>query len=232
MMKEVADYYLLEMNDRFPECGAKVLEYAYANMLDPRYKGSTLHGIGQRYNVTKISLKEAVFNMCKAELRNTLSLNTSQSLIDDTQQDTMTQTQTQTQPQENTTIGYIRRSSKSLMVQTFGKVVDNPEGKTSLMTEIKAELENYLTTTPIADNGGILCYLKNQSFNYPKLARFPGRILAIPAASSSSEQMFSTAGNICGDRRTNLSASKVEKLVYIKENLRQMKKMNNVSFIV
>ena len=77
-------------------------------MFDPRYKGSTLHGIEQRYNMIIISLKEAVFNMCKAELRNTLSPNTSQSLIDDTQQDTMTQTQTQ----ENTTNGYLRRSPK------------------------------------------------------------------------------------------------------------------------
>ena len=184
--------------------------------------------------MTKLSLKEVVFNMCKAELTNTLSPNTSQSLIDDTQQDTMTKTQiqAQTQQQENTTTAYVRRSSKSLDLQTFGKVVDNPEGRTSLITEIKAELENYLTTTPIADNGGILRYWKNQSFNYPKLARFARRTLAILAASSSSERVFSTTGNICGDRRTNLSASKVEKLVYVKKNLRQMKKMNDVLFIV
>ena len=76
MMKEVANHCLLEINDRFPECGAKVLENAYANMLDPRYKGSTLHGIGQTYYMTKISLKKAVLIMCKAELRNTLSSNT------------------------------------------------------------------------------------------------------------------------------------------------------------
>ena len=126
---------------------------------------------------------------------------------------------TQTQSQENTTNGYIRRSPKSLKGQTFGKVVDNPEGRTSLMTEIKAELENYLATTPIADNGDILHYWENQSFNYPKFARFARRILAIPAASSSSERILSTAKNICGDRRTNLSASKVEKFIYIKENL-------------
>ena len=119
-----------------------------------------------------------------------------------------------------------------MKVQTFGKVVDNPEGVTSLMAEIKAELENYLTTTPIADNGDILRYWKNQALNYPKLARFARRLFAILATSSSSERVFSTAGNICGERRTNLSASKVEKLVYIKENLRQMKKMNNVPFIV
>ena len=94
MMKEVVDHYLLEMNDRFPECGAQVLEYAYANMLDPRYKGSTLHGIGQRYHMTKVSLQEAVFNMCKAELKNTPSPHTSQSSIDDIQQDTNTHTAT------------------------------------------------------------------------------------------------------------------------------------------
>ena len=163
--------------------------------------------------MTKISRKEAVFNMFKAKLRNTLSHNTSQSPIDDAQRDTMTQTH----PQKNTITEYVRRSLKSLKVQTFGKVVDKPEGRTFLMTEIKAEFENYLTTTPIADNGDILRYWENQSFNYPKLARFARRTLA----SSSYERLFSAAGNICCDKRANLSASKVEIFVYIKDNLRR-----------
>ena len=51
-----------------------------------------------------------------------------------------------------------------------------------------------------------------------ELARLARQTLAIQASSATSERVFSSAGNIYTVRRTNLSVSKMEQLVFMKEN--------------
>ena len=46
----------------------------------------------------------------------------------------------------------------------------------------------------------------------PKLSALAKRILAVPATSTSSERLFSHAGNIFTEKRTRLSAEKLDDL--------------------
>ena len=62
------------------------------------------------------------------------------------------------------------------------------------------------------------------------LARLARQILAIPVSSASSERVFSSAGNICTLRRTNLSVSKTEQLVFMKENSKLLDEISDLKW--
>ena len=62
------------------------------------------------------------------------------------------------------------------------------------------------------------------------MSRLARKNLCIPAASLTSERVFSTAENIYCSRRTNLSISKVEMLVYMKENTKQLSKIQDIEW--
>ena len=62
------------------------------------------------------------------------------------------------------------------------------------------------------------------------LARLGRQILAIPVLSASSERVFSSAGNICTLRRTNLSVSKTEQLVFMKENSKLLDEISDLKW--
>lgn len=61
----------------------------------------------------------------------------------------------------------------------------------------------------------ILCYWRNKSAAWPFLASLARTVLAIPAAKTSSERVFSVAGKQIEERRTQLSADSVENLLFI-----------------
>ena len=65
---------------------------------------------------------------------------------------------------------------------------------------------------------------------YPMLARLTRQVLAIPVSSASSERVFSSAGNICTLRRTNLSVSKIERLVFMKENSKLLDEISDLKW--
>ena len=62
------------------------------------------------------------------------------------------------------------------------------------------------------------------------LARLVRQILAIPVLSAFSERVFSSAGNICTLRRTNLSVSKMEQLVFMKENSKLLDEISDLKW--
>ena len=64
-------------------------------------------------------------------------------------------------------------------------------------------------------------------WTFGMLARLGRQILAIPA---SSERVFSSAGNICTVRRTNLSVSKMEQLVFMKENSKLLDEISDLKW--
>ena len=53
---------------------------------------------------------------------------------------------------------------------------------------------------------------------YPHIASLASKYLCIPATSTTSERVFSTAGNIVSKRRSNLSAKHVDMLVFMNKN--------------
>ena len=89
------------------------------------------------------------------------------------------------------------------------------------------EMEMYDTIPEPKDNYNILEWWKQHKLSIPVLAGLARHILAIPAASSKSERVFSCAGNTVSARRTRLGTEKVEMLVILKQNSRMLKEYDN-----
>lgn len=64
-----------------------------------------------------------------------------------------------------------------------------------------------------------ICYWKVCCHLYPNLSTLARRYLGTPPSSVDSERAFSAAGNICTDKRSSLSADKLEKLLFLQKNL-------------
>lgn len=62
-------------------------------------------------------------------------------------------------------------------------------------------------------------YWKASAHLYPNVAAVARRFPATPPSSVDSERAFSTAGDICNDKRSSLSAPKTEILLFLKKNL-------------
>ena len=80
------------------------------------------------------------------------------------------------------------------------------------------EVANYLTLPKIHFNDCPLLWWKNNSARFPVLSNLAKKYLAIPATSTSSERLFSKAGNIMLIKRTQLASNMLENLVFCKKN--------------
>jgi len=86
--------------------------------------------------------------------------------------------------------------------------------------DLEQQVEAYLNRMPQLStaDGDILAYWRSHENTVPDLARLARRILATPASSASSERLFSAAGRTINDRRTNLSSSRAEQLLFVQQN--------------
>ncbi|KAL3862595.1 hypothetical protein ACJMK2_008552 [Sinanodonta woodiana] len=62
-------------------------------------------------------------------------------------------------------------------------------------------------------------YWKLNQRKYPILAECAQSFLATPASSVESERSFSSASDICEDKRSSLAPHKLEQLLFLKKNL-------------
>ena len=87
------------------------------------------------------------------------------------------------------------------------------------VTAEETELTNYLREPRIARSANI--------YNYWSCSQFPGlepaarKYLSAPPTSVASKQLFSAAGQIYADRRSNLLGENAEKLLFMAYNIRQ-----------
>ena|SRR6218665_1037004 len=81
-----------------------------------------------------------------------------------------------------------------------------------------AEALKPLALPPALPEDPIL-YWKTCSNVYPNLSAVAQRYLGTPPSSVNSERAFSVAGNICTDKQSLLSASKMEMLLFLEKNL-------------
>jgi len=70
----------------------------------------------------------------------------------------------------------------------------------------------YLASTDTMTD--LLTYWENKSLLWPKLGQVARGLLGIPAASTSSERVFSTAGWTVDEQRTSLSGDSVDGLMF------------------
>lgn len=90
----------------------------------------------------------------------------------------------------------------------------------------KKELEEYKQKYFEFDAKGdnVLTFWKNQMFNFPYLSMLANQIFAIPASSASSERSFSTAGRVVEERRSCLSGSTVDEILFLNNHFNNLKK--------
>ena len=84
---------------------------------------------------------------------------------------------------------------------------------------VSKEVERYLQAPQQDSTEDPLVWWKDNAASYPALSKLSKKYLCISATSSSSERMFSTAGNVVTKKRSLLKPEKVDMLVFLAKNL-------------
>src|SRR3989337_2503174 len=82
------------------------------------------------------------------------------------------------------------------------------------------EIASYLALPKVHPDECPLMWWKTNRTRFPILSKVARKYLAIPATSTPSERLFSEAGNIMTIKRTQLSSTTLENLVFCKKNWR------------
>ena len=90
---------------------------------------------------------------------------------------------------------------------------------TSRGDQMEKEMESYLSAPDLDAEDNPLLWWKAEALRYPILAKLAKKYLAICATSSASEQVFSASGKIVTPLRSLLKPDKVNKLVFLSQNL-------------
>jgi len=94
----------------------------------------------------------------------------------------------------------------------------DPELTNSNVSSPDTELDNYLREPRILRSANIYAYWNFSQF--PRLESVARKYLSAPPTSVASEQLFSAAGQIYSDRRSNLLGENAEKLLFLSYNIR------------
>lgn len=89
--------------------------------------------------------------------------------------------------------------------------------KTSVTEEIN-EVAEYLTLKKINFESDPLVWWHGQEQNFPILSKLAKKYLAVYACSTSSERLFSDAGNLLTAKRTRMSPNLFKKIMFLKRN--------------
>jgi hypothetical protein len=195
----VARELLLQLDRRFPDGGTACIEYATAHFLDPRYKGIGLEDYG-RYDETKASVVEGMLQLVRGdETERTPSPPASESLVESDDED--------------------EDPYDSKLRARYGRDPTRPSVLSRSVVETNCEIDMYCQDAVLPKDADVLSFWRNQRKKFPILARLARKFFCIPAASATSERVFSAAGNIITPRRTNLGVDNIEMLVFMKENI-------------
>ncbi|XP_065682346.1 uncharacterized protein LOC136086280 isoform X1 [Hydra vulgaris] len=187
---------ICELQERYPLNGAEQLINCFANFLDPRYKG--LHLI--EYKKCD-EIKEAILTQEKEKKHEKASMSSSK---------------TDNESNENVKVNHHELLRKRLKQDILAR-------SASTMTKLGLEIDHYLAAKIAEETTDILEWWKTMKLQYPILSNYARKYLCIPATSATSERVFSSAGNVVTARRTTLAVENVEKMVYIKENIKKIK---------
>ena len=189
---------LKNLDKRFPNHGLEVFERRAANYLDPHFKGIHLKKF-KYLDVTKDEIERSQVN----DQDNPFVVS-----------DDNTNNNNAPGP-----------SNEDLSLSPTAKLrleMDAIEPPNVTTSKIRAEMEVFEKIDIAPKSSDVLKWWKNQERSLPLLSKFAKKILAIPASSSKSERVFSTGGNFVTAKRTRLNPSKVQSLIVIKENKKQV----------
>ena len=80
------------------------------------------------------------------------------------------------------------------------------------------EVEEYLKEDKILFNQCPFNWWFNKKNKYPVLSKIARIFLAIPATSTSSERLFSDAGNLMTSKRSNMDSELFKRIMFLKKN--------------
>ena len=123
-----------------------------------------------------------------------------------------------------------KKKRKSLLGQLLGDMFEKSEkGAGSQGTcqtakekteKAEKELKRYIDEeSPAVDDISALKWSKEHHSRFPTIAKLAKKLLCIPATSTPSERLFSTAGYVINSKRACLDADNVNMLCFLAENL-------------
>jgi len=210
-VQKFIDTFVSGLNKRLPDAGRNCDEWNLGCFLNPRYKGSFL----------KLAQNSDTFEATKKIINDFFKKQNPPESVD-----------LFADPEPGTSqksLNYAFTQSMWAEAETELDEADlraGTEQQPVQQNAMELELEKYLTTmpTPADPDADILAYWKAHAEVVPYLASFARSILCIPASSASSERVFSAAGNIVTHKRSKISSSKTEQLVYIHDNYDRIQK--------
>lgn len=81
-----------------------------------------------------------------------------------------------------------------------------------------SEIKLYMSEPAISKSSNILKWWKSSEARFPSLSKLAKKYLCIPATSTPSERVFSSAGNVVSAKRNCLLTEHVDKLVFLHQN--------------
>ena len=82
------------------------------------------------------------------------------------------------------------------------------------------EVTQYLSQANVQLRHCPLAWWKDHATQYPRTAKVAQRYLSAPPTSVASERLFSAAGDLYSDQRTQLAPERAEMLLFIRENFK------------
>ena len=98
----------------------------------------------------------------------------------------------------------------------------NASSDETLGSSVTSELNRYHQERSSLQNDPPLLWWKANERRFPILSKIAKKVLAIPATSTPTERLFSTAGLICNKKRARLLAENVDTLVFLHQNRRYL----------
>ena len=178
-----------------------------AHFLDPRYMGAIIVAIDEaRYEDVKIAAAQAILEMPRKDALGCPTGSASSPSPTDLLNDSADED-----------------ASTSALKKLYTRNLTKPIEKNHSFIEAKCEVALYCEEGVDPEDSDTLKYWTNNRKKFPLLSRLARKFLCIPASSATLERVFSTAGNAVSERRTSLSIDNIEMLVYMKENMKELK---------
>ncbi len=112
-----------------------------------------------------------------------------------------------------------KKKPKTLLGQLLGDMFSQKDNNRPLSIKQKAELElqHYVDEASPALDANPLAWWKEHNHRFPNIANIAIKLLCIPATSTPSEKLFSTAGQIINYKRACLDPDNVDMLCFLAE---------------
>lgn len=114
----------------------------------------------------------------------------------------------------------VEAAAPSSFMQEFDQIVEECEDPGAASSSSPAvQLHGYLAEKTVAASDNPYQYWGVNKYRLPCLAATATKYLCAPCTSVESERVFSTVSNIVDEKRSRLTAERVEMLVFMRKNL-------------